>query len=137
MPHSVAMINICRLLTVAMIVALVATASAQTTKLRTIPPQFHGTWTLSETGVPAAGEEPLTISADKIVLHETLGTVRRVKQTRWSKNAYAVIVDASCEGQTGKERVVLRLSADGQKLTLKQRKTKTCGFGSGTYFRLR
>jgi hypothetical protein len=117
---------------------LAFTAQLHAEQGRTIPAQFHGTWTWNENGFhPENGEQPLTISAKEITAHETSGQVTRTIEISADGRTCTVSVDAACEGMEGKEKLTLILSSDGRRLALKQGNTNTCGFGAGDYYRAR
>jgi hypothetical protein len=105
---------------------------------RTIPAQFHGTWTWNKSGVhPQDGEQPLQISSREIAAHETSGQVTRVTLSGAGGKKCVVSVSAACEGMEGNEVLTLILSPDGKRLTLQQKTANTCAFGAGDYYRAR
>jgi hypothetical protein len=117
---------------------LAFTANLHAQQGRTIPAQFHGTWTWNDNGVhPQDGEQPLTISSKEITAHETSGQVTGTIEISADGRKCTVSVDAACEGMEGKEKLTLVLSSDGKRLKLKQGNTSTCGFGAGDYYQAR
>jgi hypothetical protein len=120
------------------VLAIACASTLYANESRTIPAQFHGTWTWNKSGVhPDDVEQPLRISSSNISAHETSGKVVGVAQSGAGGNTYFVNVIAACEGMEGKEQLQLILSPDGTRLTLQQERTNTCSFGAGDYYRVR
>ena len=82
-----------------------------------IPKAFHGTWTWVESGVhPAGGEAPWTITSKSVGAHESSGKILEV--TSHGANEVVVKMEVAAEGEVYEEERCLKLSADGNKLTV-------------------
>ena len=85
--------------------------------LKTIPAKFHGTWTYKQDGRhPPGGENPTVIGATTWTGHESEGQVTSVKVS--SPNDVTVSMAVSGEGETWVDHNRLRISPDGNVLTV-------------------
>ena len=82
-----------------------------------IPKEFHGTWTWNEDGVhPAGGEAPWTISAKAMGAHESSSKIQSVEVH--GNGEVVVKMEVFAEGERYEEESCLKLSADGNELTI-------------------
>ena len=85
--------------------------------LETIPAKFRGTWTYKQDGKhPPGGENPTVIGATTWTGHESEGQVKSVRVS--PDNDISVTMAMSGEGETWVDHSRLRLSPDGNVLTV-------------------
>ena len=82
-----------------------------------IPSPFHGTWTYDASGVhPSGAELPWTVKAKSISGHESYGEVNSVSM--FDPREVVVSTDVSAEGEEFKAAQTLKLSPDGNQITV-------------------
>ncbi len=81
-----------------------------------IPAAFHGVYDSSIEACGRRGDGRLTVSADELRFHESVGSVRSVAPT--PSGAIRVEADYQGEGQSWRSSRDLLLSEDGSKLTI-------------------
>lgn len=88
----------------------------EATSDRAIPPSALGRWAgISDDCADGTAESALTVTRDQLLFHESAATIRTVEPV---DNGVAVQADFTGEGQSWSRRIVLRPSADGQRLTI-------------------
>jgi hypothetical protein len=81
-----------------------------------IPAAFHGVYDSSVEACGRPSDGRLTVSADELRFHESIGSVRSVVPSR--SGAIRVEADYRGEGESWRSGRDLLLSADGSKLTI-------------------
>lgn len=94
--------------------ATAAPAEGPAAAAPTIPDAFHGVYDQSKEGCVRPSEYRLTVSANELRFHESIGTVRAVTAT--SATELSVDSDYQGEGETWRNR--RRLVLDGDRLTV-------------------
>ncbi len=90
--------------------------TGQTKVATEIPEKFCGVWTPSKNGIHPPGETPTKISAKQWLGHESLGSVKQVRLS--NNNEIVVELTVSAEGEEYIEKRYMRISTDGNVLSL-------------------